>query len=699
MPSKIKLMNKHFKSIIGITILATALISCEEKTDQNNQEESVKEHHGINLEYMDTTVSPRQNFYQYVNGTWMKDAVIPEDRKSWGSFYILRQNTDKTVLGLLNSSMEDNNFSEESDQNKAILLYESELDTTKRRDTGLKPLQPTMEKINGITDLEQLQATIDANPIKIANPFYSIYASAKLNNSAINGAYLSPGKLGLPDRAYYTNTDEKSKKTRQQYTNHITRIFQLWGDDEATAKNKAEKILALETKLAEPRFTKEERRDVRKQNNPRSIEEIAQLTPAINWKQWIGTLPVKKEVDTITVTQLNYMKALQEILTHTDIEDLKTLMAWATLNSAASDLTPELEKANWDFYSNTLNGTPKQRPADERALATVNKYIGEALGEIYVDKVFPPEAKETAESMVKDIIEVYKNRINNLSWMTDSTKQRAIEKLNKLTIKIGYPDQWKDYSEMEIKPGNTYYENMVAAAQWRYIDNLSRINEPVDRKEWHMNPQTVNAYYNPSQNEIVFPAAILQPPFFDYKADAAVNFGGIGAVIGHEISHAFDDSGARFDAKGNLNNWWTKDDLDKFSIRTQKLADFYSKIKIKGEDSLYLNGKFTLGENTADLGGVLAAFHGMERYYKTHDKPEKIDGFTQEQRFFLSWATVWRTKSRHEALVTQIKTDPHSPGYYRAFLPLQNVDAFYSAFDVQEGDSMYVAPEDRIRIW
>lgn len=692
-------MHKQYKSILGLAVLSAALFSCDGDSDKTKENDMANEHHGIELEHMDTTVSPRQNFYQYVNGTWMENAIIPDDRKSWGSFQILRKNTDDAVLTLLNNSIKDNNYPEGSDQSKAILLYQSELDTASREKNGLKPLQPVMEKINAIKDLKSLQATLESNPVEISNPFFGIYAMSKLSNSAVNGAYLSPGSLGLPDRDYYTNEDAQSEETRQKYIDHIVRMFKLWGDEEATARDKAKRILALETKLAEPRFTKEERRDVRKLNNPRSIEQISSLTPAINWNQLIANLPVKKEIDTMIVAQTEYMKALQNILTKTSIEDLKTLVSWATLNSAASDLTPELEKANWDFYSNTLNGTPQQRPADERALATVNSSIGEALGEIYVDKVFPPEAKETAKEMVQNVLEVYKERIQNLDWMTDSTKLKAIEKVNKLTIKIGYPDKWKDYSSMEIKAKNSYYENLVAVSKWKLNDNLSRINEPVDRTEWRMNPQTVNAYYSPSQNEIVFPAAILQPPFFDYKADAAVNFGGIGAVIGHEITHAFDDSGARFDAKGNLNNWWSSEDLDKFSKRTKNLSNFYSSVRIDGEDSLYLNGEFTLGENTADLGGVLAAYYGMERYYKTHDKPEEIAGFTQEQRFFLSWATVWRTKTRQEALVTQLKTDPHSPGYYRAFLPLQNIDAFYTAFNIQEGDSMYVAPDNRVRIW
>ncbi len=692
-------MNTQYKSVLTLAVVTAVLFSCKQNPEKKTDKETAQTetHHGIQLKYMDTTVSPKDDFYNYVNGAWMKEATIPSDRKSWGSFNKLRKNTDSTVLALLNDAIKNNTAKSGSDQAKAVYLYKSELDTAARTKAGINPVQPALKKIAKITDLKSLQAVLESNPVEIGNPFFGIYATAKLKQSSMNGAYLSPGSLGLPDRAYYIKDDAKSKEVRQQYVDHITRMFTLIGEDKAEAQDKAKRILALETKLATPRLKKEERRDARNLANPRSIAQISEMLPAVDWNALIAAFPVKKTVDTMIVTQLKYTKALQDILTNTDINDIKALVSWATLNSAASQLTPELEKANWDFYSHTLNGTPQQRPADERALSTVNGVIGEAVGKIYVDKKFPPKAKEMAETMVQNIIATYEDRINNLDWMGDSTKVKAIAKLKALTIKIGYPNKWKDYSKMAITADNSYYQNMAAAAKWHLKENLSKIGEPVDPTEWHMNPQTVNAYYNPSMNEIVFPAAILQPPFFDYKADAAVNFGGIGAVIGHEISHAFDDSGSRFDAEGNLNNWWTKDDLTKFTKRTQKLADFYSKVTVG--DSVHLNGEYTLGENTADLGGVLAAYYGLQRYYKTHEKPGKIDGFTQNQRFFLSWATVWRTKTRPAALLTQIKTDPHSPGIYRAYLPLQNVDAFYKAFDIKKGDSMYVTPEDRVRIW
>jgi len=421
------------------------------------------------------------------------------------------------------------------------------------------------------------------------------------------------------------------------------------------------------------------------------------MTPAMDWKKFIKDIGVKKQLDTLIVMQPKYMTALQDVLTSTSIEDLKALMRWSTLNQAAGFLSTEIEKANWEFYSKTLNGTKAQRPADERALRTVNRSVGEAIGKLYVDAKFPPEAKEKAEKMIANVITAFKGRINNLEWMSGQTKEKAIEKLDKFTVKIGYPDEWENYKNLAVKNGNTYAENMLAVSDWRTQKSLSEINEPVDKKEWGMAPQTVNAYFNPLNNEIVFPAAILQPPFYNYTADDAVNYGGIGAVIGHEISHAFDDSGARFDSDGNVNNWWTPEDLAEFEKRGNALAEQYSSIEVL--DSVFINGKFTLGENIGDLGGVLGAYDGLQLLYEEIGRPEDIDGFTAEQRFFMSWATVWRTLTREDALRTQIKTDPHSPGIQRATQPLKNIDAFYEAFDIKEGDKMYLAPEERVRIW
>ena len=539
--------------------------------------------------------------------------------------------------------------------------------------------------------------TIYAKTLGVDAPFFGLTAFADLNDSSINAAYISQGNLGLPDRDYYVLKDDKSKERRQQYLDHITRMMQYLDYNEAEAKAAANLILTVETKLAEPQLDKTQSRNISNFNNPRTIAELSKMTPAIDWNKFIKDMGVTKELDTVYVLELKYMKELQKVLTSTSIEDIKTIMKWSTFNSQASNLTPELEKANWDFYSKTLNGTEKQQDPEELAMDHVTNRVGEAVGKLYVDAKFPPEAKAKAEKMIANVIIAFKARINKLDWMSPETKEKAIQKLDKFTVKIAYPDEWKDYSELMIKKGNSYAENMMALGDWNLKENISDIGEPVDKKEWNMAPQVVNAYFNPFNNEIVFPAAILQPPFYNYTADEAVNYGGIGAVIGHEISHAFDDQGAQFDSDGNLINWWTDEDLEKFKKRGDALADQYSLIEVS--DSLYINGRFTLGENIGDLGGLLGAYDGLQLFFEENGRPEDIDGFTAEQRFFMSWATVWRTLTRPDALETQIKTDPHSPGIYRATQPLKNIDYFYEAFDIKEGDKMWLAPEKRVRIW
>jgi putative endopeptidase len=685
----------YFKFILNAVIAVFAIAACADKDGKmaNNDDGP----HGLILANMDTTISPKNDFYNYVNGTWMKNTEIPDDQVRWGGFMVLRKSTDKDVLEILATAKESDKYASDTDQAKAIMIFESELDTVARNEAGIEPLKPTLDKIASISTVEEFQKVMTENAVTVSQPFLGIAAFSNPSNSAMNSGYILPGGLGLPDRDYYTNTDEASKKIQKEYTVHITRMLQFLGDSEEDARAQAETILAFETKLAEPRLDKVARRDFRNFNNPRSMDQLQEMVPQIQWKQALKALGVTKEVDTVLVMQPAYMDVLNQIMDEGDIDTWKTVMRWATLNSSAGMLTTEIEKANWDFYSKTLRGAKKQRPADERALATVNGTVGEALGKLYVDEKFPPEAKAKAELMIDNVIAAYKDRIRALKWMSDSTQTKAIQKLDKFTVKIGYPDKWKDYSAMNVKPENGYFENMIAVAEWQLKDNLDRIDEPVDRTEWGMSPQTVNAYFQPFNNEIVFPAAILQPPFYDYKADEAVNYGGIGAVIGHEISHAFDDSGSRFDGDGNLVNWWTDNDLKEFTERGSKLAVQYDNIEVL--DSVFINGKFTLGENIGDLGGILGAYDGLQRFYSENGRPENIDGFTPEQRFFMSWATVWRTKQTDKYTQEQVKTDPHSPGRYRATQPLMNVDAFYEAFDIKSGDGMWLAPEDRVRIW
>ncbi|WP_115461356.1 M13 family metallopeptidase [Winogradskyella aurantiaca] len=681
----------RFLALSGLAVFT--LLACkEEAKTETAMAEKIP---GIILENMDDSVSPKDDFYNYVNGTWMKTNTIPDDESRWGGFGVLRKSTRADVLEIINTSKELGTYTEGSDQKKALLIFESELDTVARAEAGVAPLKPYLEAINSIKSVEDMQTVVATN-LAVSAPFAGIGAGPDLNNSTMNTCWVAPGGLGL-QRDYYLEQDDKNKEIREKYKEHITRMLQFIDYSEADAKAAADVVLKLETQLAEPRFTKVESRDIRNMNNPKKVSELQEMAPSINWTKMMDDMGIEKDIDTIMVMQPKYMVAMNEFLNTTSIEDIKTLMTWRTLDDAAAYLTPEIEKANWEFYGKTLNGSKAMRPAEERALGTVNGTVGEAIGQLYVQAKFPPEAKEKAEEMIANVIKAFQIRIEKLDWMSPETKLKAIEKLDKFTVKIAYPDEWRDYSEMMVKEGNSYAENMLAVQAWAEKENLSEINEPIDKKRWGMSPQTVNAYFNPINNEIVFPAAILQPPFYNYTADEAVNYGGIGAVIGHEISHAFDDSGARFDANGNVKNWWTDEDLKEFEARGKALADQYSAIEVL--DSVYVNGPFTLGENIGDLGGVLGAYDGLQLYFEEHGRPENIDGFTPEQRFFMSWATIWRTLTRDDALRNQIMTDPHSPGQVRAVQPLKNVDAFYEAFDIKEGDAMFLPPEERVRIW
>ncbi len=699
-------MKSTKKIMFVLAVSALGLVSCEKE-----KEEKVA---GIVLENMDTSVRPNDDFFRYVNGSWLDKTEIPDDQTSWGGFGKLRKETDAEVLTILSDAIEANDFPKlkdadgnlvTSDQQKAVFYYQSIMDTVARNEAGIKPIQPFLAKIDQVKNLQDLEELlINFTPYGGAG-FFNFGVFNDLKNSKMNAGYMGAAGLGLT-RDYYVDQDEDTKGKRAKYEAHVARMLQEFGSDEATAKKDAAKILAFEISLATPQLTKEEQRDTRNLYNPMSMDELSKLVPSINWENYFKGIGVNTGVegdnllDKVIVTQPRYMKAMNEIMTKSSIDDIKLYLRWTTINTAAGLLTTDLEKANWEFYAKTLRGAKKQRPRNERALGNVNGAIGEALGKLYVDKKFPPEAKKKAEEMIDNVLLGFEKRIKALPWMSEDTKKKALEKLNKITVKIAYPDEWKSYADLEvkgIKDGGTYFDNSVNVAKWAYEENMAKLGKEVDRTEWGMSPQTVNAYFNPVNNEIVFPAAILQAPFYNYKADEAVNYGGIGAVIGHEISHSFDDSGSRFDGDGNLKNWWTDEDSEKFATIGKRLVKQYS--DIVAIDSMHLNGEYTLGENIGDLGGIRAAYEGLQIFYEKNGRPDDIDGFTSEQRFFMSWGTIWRTKSRDEALKNQVKTDPHSPGMFRAFVPLQNVDAFYKAFNIVEGDKMYLSPEQRVAIW
>ncbi len=686
-------MNKNVFSFLALLIF---MASCQMNTDKKTQQTG-KEDAGLNLAYMDTTVRPQDDFYMFVNGNWQKKAKIPADRSRWGAFSELSKQTDSVLLSLVEKLASGNTYKKGTDQRKALDFYATIVDTAGRNALGIKPALEGFEKIKKVTSPGTLKDYMVQNEPYFSSPFFSFYVRPHMKQSNINVLYLTTGALGLPERDYYLNEDKDAREKRAAYLKHIERMWQ-YIPGQSDGKKAAENIMKIETVLARNMLSKEERRKPENRYNPRKIQDLYAQVPGFDWKTYFQDLGI--QTDSLILTQPHYLKAFDEILKQGDWEAIRDYLTWTYLRSVAGRLSEEISNANWEFYGKTLYGTPKRRPLKERALRTVNGYMGEALGKVYVDEKFPPEAKQKAKEMVDYLRKAYKKRISELSWMSEETKQKAKEKVDKLLVKIGYPDKWKDYSRALVKgpeEGGTYFENSKNLSKWHYDRMLAKLGKPVDRTEWGMSPQTVNAYYNPSNNEIVFPAAILQPPFFNFKADAAVNFGGIGAVIGHEISHGFDDQGAKFDPEGNFHMWWKKEDFENFNKLGEKLAEQYSKIEVL--PGVFINGKFTLGENIGDLGGVNAAYTALQMYLKDKGNPGKISGFTPEQRYFISWATVWRTKMREEALKNQIKTDPHSPGRIRAYQPLRNMDEFHRAFQIKENDKMYLAPEERVKIW
>lgn len=686
------------KIFFALAIFSLAIIGCK-------KEKKVEKSAGIVLENMDKTIPPTDDFFRHVNGAWLDKTEIPDDQTSWGGFNELRKKTDADVLDILNKAIEQKDFPKvkdaegkeiDSDQEKAVNYYKSIMDTLARDQQGKKPVLPFLAKVEDVKTKKDIENYITNMAPYGGGALYGFGVYNDLKNSSQYAGYLGAESLGL-SRDYYVDKQVADKLIK--YQEFVAKMLQEFGDDAATAQKNAATIVALEKSLAEPMMTKEERRDTRKIYNPMTIAELQELAPAIDWKEHLQGIGVKS-LDTIIVTDPGYFKAMNTIFNNNSVNDIKLLLRWNLINNALGKLSTDLETANWEFYSKEMRGAKKQRPRDERALASLNGAVAEALGKLYVEKMFPPEAKAKAKEMIDNVMLGFEKRIAQLPWMSDVTKVKALEKLHKLTVKIAYPDKWKDYTELAVKSpedGGSYFKNALNVTQWNYNKNMAKLGKEVDRTEWGMSPQTVNAYFNPVNNEIVFPAAILQPPFYDYKADEAVNYGGIGAVIGHEISHSFDDSGSRFDGDGNLKNWWTDQDSEKFKEAGKKLVDQFS--NIVAIDSMKLNGEYTLGENIGDLGGVQAAYEGLQIFLNKNGRPADIDGYTPEQRFFLSWGTIWRTKMRDEALKNRIMTDSHAPGMYRAFMPLKNVDAFYTAFNVKEGDKMYLKPDERVRIW
>ncbi|MBK5277394.1 MAG: M13 family metallopeptidase [Bacteroidia bacterium] len=653
---------------------------------------------GLELSNMDTTIRPQDDFFRFVNGNWINRTAIPSDRGSWGSFNELAELNNKTVLDVLKRAGENPKYTEGTDQRKAADFFSIGMDSSLAETAGMKPLEPTLKTIEAIQNKSELQAYLVEQELEGGGAFFSFQVFPDLKNSKKMAAYLGSGGIGLPERDYYLKSDEKSKETREKYKEHVSRMLVLIGQDASSAKKSAESIVAIESQLAKATLTKEESRDPVKQYNKKSIPELSVLAPSINWESYFQSIGVGE--DSIIVTEPVFMKGFESVLNSYGWNDIKVYLKWTALRGSAPFLNHEVVQESFDFNSKYMRGVDQMRPRWKRVLNTTDVFLGEAIGKLYVDENFPPEAKRKALEMVENIKFAFADRIKNVDWMSDSTKKASLKKLSTFNVKIGYPDEWKNYSGLLIEKSpekSSYYQNAVNASKFVVQQNIAKLGKPVNTKEWGMNPQTVNAYYNPLFNEIVFPAGILQPPFYNYKADEAVNYGGIGAVIGHEISHGFDDQGSQFDSEGNLKNWWLEEDLQKFKAKGKALSDQFSKYEPLPD--VLVQGEFTLGENIGDLGGLNVAYDGLQRFYREHEKPGLIDGYSPEQRFYLSWATVWRIKYKDETLRTQVNTDPHAPGMFRANGPISNIVEFYDAFGVKSGDKMYREEKDRVKIW
>lgn len=646
---------------------------------------------GIDQTNMDTAVRPGEDFFSYVNGRWLAETEIPADKSSHGGFGILRDQAQEHVREIIEEAAA-GEHPEGSDEQKIGDLFASYMDLEGREQRGVAPLAPEFARIDALgTHAELGPYFAEANRRGYEVPV-SVGQVADFKDPTRYMIYGWQAGLGLPEREYYLKDDARSQELRAAYETHIAKMFELAGLPEGDAA--AATILALETRLAEAHITKEAARDWPTNYNKVPVESLAGVMPNFNWDGYLAAGGLEN-LEALVLMMTSYFEAIDDLIVVTPLEDWKTYLRWVVLNTRAGVLTPALDAQNFAFYGKTLRGTEAQRPLWRRAVGTVDRTLGEVVGKAYVKKHFPPEAKARMEALVGNLLKAYEVSIKDLDWMSETTKTEALKKLSKFTTKIGYPDQWRDYSALRIA-ADDLFGNMERAAMAEYERQLARQGGPVDRSEWGMNPQTVNAYYMPPLNEIVFPAAILQPPFFDLNADDAVNYGAIGAVIGHEIGHGFDDKGSTFDGDGVMRNWWTAEDRAEFESRTGQLVAQYN--SYQPFDDLSVNGEFTLGENIGDLGGITI---GLLAYQLSLDgaMPPVIDGFTGLQRVFLGYGQIWRNKYRPEALRQRIMTDPHSPSKYRANGAVRNVPEFYEAFAVSPEDALYLPPEARVKIW
>lgn len=652
---------------------------------------------GFDPAFMNTSVKPGDDFYEYASGTWVKNNPVPEDESSWGSFHILHQKNELLLNKILEEAARDaaDASAQMSDiRRKVGVFYKVAMDTVMLERQGLRIVSNELRRIDGISNTDDLIKVIGQNHRRGISGAFNFGVNQDLKNSEAYIAYAGQGGLGLPDRDYYFKEDDKSKEIRAAYVRHIANMFVLFGFGPKAADASASIIMNFETELARVCLTKVELRNPEKVYNKKTTEELAVLTPHINWNRYLTEIGAPK-MESLVVSNPAFYEYLDSAFKTMSIADWKTYLKWKVMTSAAPYLNKAVRDERFSFVGTVLSGVKTQKPRWKTVVNSANNLIGELVAQEYVKVAFSPESKKRVEEMVDNLVVSYQNRIKNLDWMSAATKEKALEKLAAFNRKLGYPDRWVDYNSLEIR-SDSYFDNYLRASQFGYDYNMNKLGKPIERWEWKLLPQEINAYYTPLLNEIVFPAAIMQPPFYYPDADDAVNYGSMGAVIGHEISHGFDDQGSKFDAKGNLNSWWTDEDRKLFEARTKMLSAQFNEYFVEPE--LHVNGDLTLGENIADLAGLTAAFDALQLHLKKHGRQD-IQGFTPEQRFFIGYGQIWKGNYRPEAMRQQVLTNVHAPGKYRVLGPLSNLDIFYQIFDLTPDNKMYRPEKERVKIW
>ncbi len=678
--------NLFYSSFIFMTLLLFGVTSA---AAQQNSEKIP----GFDLSNLDRTVSPTEDFYQYATGGWQKQNPIPETESRWGSFNILYESGQKKIKEIVLNAVK-NKGPKGSDSQLIGDFYLSAMDSLVIEEEGLNVLAGRLNKIDMLSSYIDFPDFFAINKLDgIGNPF-SLYVGTDKKNSNKYITYTSQSGLSLPDRDYYLKEDDRFKKIRAAYKDHLEKMFVLMGDNPATAAKNAGIVFDIEKKLAENSMSRIERRNPELTYNKMTLAEVQKLTPDFKWERYLKFSGLK--TNEMIVSQVDFLKKTNDLLKSIPIEDWKIYYKWHLVDQFAGWLPHRFVKQNFAFYSGVLKGVDKMKSRQKRAVMLVNGMLDEPVGKLFVKKYFPESSKKEVEELIENLRSVYIDRIKQLDWMSEETKKKAIEKIKAFTYKIGYPEKWKDYSSIKIYP-QSVVDNIISINQWKVKDNLAKLGKPVDKTEWGMSPQTINAYYNPVNNEVVFPAGILQPPFYDPKADIAINYGAIGGVIGHEFTHGFDDSGSKYDKNGNMNNWWTKEDREKFEAKTKIVVRQFDEYEPLPD--VHVQGKLTLGENIADLGGLTLAYYALQKYYKKNGGRKNIAGFTPEQRFYLGWAQVWASNTRPEYVKQQVTSDPHSPSQYRVNGPMSNLDEFRKAWNAKPGDKMVRTGAEQAKIW